>query len=108
MRNVLRIDLPEWSWIALSFDAECDSRDDDRNSGMQSACFAVGKRRPKRTKGTLPCPFPCSSPGGQIGYVRNAKPDALALRKVKNAKPSRPVPSRSRLVGSGVKTILST
>jgi hypothetical protein len=42
------------------------------------------------------------------GRVRNkayeckTKPDCFAFRKATNARPSRPVPSRSRLLGSGV------
>ena len=44
---------------------------------------------------------PCG-PSRAIGYECKTMPDDLALRKAMNAKPSRPVPSRSRDAGSGV------
>src|ERR1035437_725367 len=40
--------------------------------------------------------------GMKMAYECKTRPDGLAFRKATNARPSRPVPSKSRLLGSGV------
>jgi hypothetical protein len=40
--------------------------------------------------------------GTKMAYERETWPDGFAFRKATNARPSRPVPSKSRLLGSGV------
>jgi hypothetical protein len=60
----------------------------------------------QKKKDTFPCPFQGVSPREnqeeQTDYMLNTTPDDLARRKATNAKPRRPVPSRKRLLGSGV------
>ena len=40
--------------------------------------------------------------GTKMAYECETMPDGLAFRKATNARPSSPVPSKSRLLGSGV------
>ena len=55
-------------------------------------------------KGTFPCPSFPEEPEKQMDYMFRCKTGraGFAFRKATNARPRRPVPSRSKLLGSGV------
>ncbi len=60
-------------------------------------------------KDTFPCPFSLrrEKQVERENYRPKFRPDALAFRKITNAKPSRPVQSNSRDDGSGVTPLIS-
>ena len=78
--------------------------------GCEKTVICVCVVNDARGKGTLPRPFllPFNSEEQeeQTDYECKTTPDALALRKATNARPSRPVPSNSREDGSGVVSML--